>query len=161
MNFYIKFDETGSMMARYDRRVHGENIPADAIPVSDDVFWASINEPDGVWELDPATKAIKKHPLPGPSPEHVQRQKVALVQAHLDATAQSFNFDNIANAVTYAEEPAVPEFQAQGQALRAWRSLVWEKCYAIFDEAQAGARQIPTDQELIGELPALQLPQGG
>lgn len=95
---------------------------------------------------------------PPPTPEQIEAQKVALVQAHMDAQARALRYDDIATACTYAEEPAVPKFQAEGQAFRAWRSDVWAKCYDILSEVQAGTRDIPTDAELIAELPALQLP---
>lgn len=94
-----------------------------------------------------------------PVPEQIRAQKVATVQAHLDAAAQARNYDNIASAITYAEEPAVPKFQQEGQAFRVWRSLVWAKCYEILDAVNAGTRDVPTDEELIAELPALQLPE--
>lgn len=91
------------------------------------------------------------------SEEQVRAEKVALVQSHLDAAAQALNYDSIANAITYADEPAVLKFQREGQALRAWRSLVWERCYEILADVQAGLRDIPEDEELIGELPVFSL----
>lgn len=79
----------------------------------------------------------------------------AAVQQHLDAAARARGYDDIRSAVTYAEEPAVPAFQAEGQALRAWRSRVWAACYGILAEVQAGTRSAPASvAELIGELPA-------
>ena len=92
------------------------------------------------------------------TPEKIEADKVAIVQNFLDGAARALRYDDIRTAVTYAEEPAVPKFQAEGQALRAWRSLVWATCYAILAEVQAGTREIPTDEELISELPALVLP---
>lgn len=101
---------------------------------------------------------FSKPPPPVIQPEQIQAQKVALVQAHMDAAARALNYDSIANAITYADEPAVPKFQAEGQAFRAWRSLVWERCYEILLEVQDGTRPIPSDEELIAELPDLNLP---
>ena len=75
------------------------------------------------------------------------------VQRHLDAKAEEFNYDNMWTAVTYAEEPAVPKFQNDGRALRAWRSLVWQKCYEILAEVNNNVRPAPTLEELIAELP--------
>ena len=69
-----------------------------------------------------------------------------------------WDYDDIKAAVTYAEEPAVPLFQAEGRALRAWRSLVWAHCYQVLADALAGTRAIPTAAQLIAELPALDLP---
>lgn len=85
-----------------------------------------------------------------------------LVQAHLDAVARSWGYGEktrpevsaILHAISYAEEPAVPKFQAEGRALRAWRSEVWAACYAMLDEVKAGQRAIPAPDEVIAALPA-------
>lgn len=100
--------------------------------------------------------APEPEPEPEPlTPEQVQANKVWAVQFYMDSAARELGYDSISNAITYAEEPAVPKFQEEGKAFRAWRSLVWEKCYQILDEVQEGKRDIPTDEELISELPVL------
>lgn len=71
------------------------------------------------------------------------------VQNHLDSKAQSLGYDSIYTACTYADEPAVAKFQQEGQALRAWRSLVWNKCYELL---QLG--QVMTEQQVIDSLPS-------
>lgn len=80
------------------------------------------------------------------------------VQQHLDSTAWLYGYDNLISAITYAEEPAVEAFQIEGQAFRAWRSLVWIKCREVLAQYKAGERPAPTLDELIGELPLLDLP---
>lgn len=85
-------------------------------------------------------------------------QLAAAVQEHLDSSARSRGYDDIKSAVTYAEEPAVGQFQAEGRALRAWRSRVWEHCYSVSALVEAGNRSMPTGAELIAELPVLNLP---
>lgn len=82
----------------------------------------------------------------------------AAVQAHLDAAAKAAGYDSIYTAVSYADEPAVPKFQAEGQAFRAWRSIVWDAANSVRAAVEAGTRQIPTAAELIAELPVLVLP---
>lgn len=77
------------------------------------------------------------------------------VQAHLDQTARNYGYDSIANAVTYAEEPAVLRFQEEGRALRAWRSLVWEACYQLLDQVKAGSVPVPSLDAVLAGLPAL------
>ncbi|MDR3561673.1 MAG: hypothetical protein P4N59_09585 [Negativicutes bacterium] len=97
-------------------------------------------------------------PVPEPpTPDQIKAQLIAAVQAHLDATAQARGYDNILSAVTYADEPAVPAFQAEGQAFRAWRSQVWAFCYAQLAAVEAGS-PIPTQTQLVAELPPLVLP---
>ena len=90
--------------------------------------------------------------------EHVKAQLSELIQRHLDSAAHARGYDSILSAVTYAGEPAVPAFQAEGQAFRAWRSLVWARCYQLAAEVQAGKRPVPTPEALIALLPALVLP---
>ncbi len=80
---------------------------------------------------------------------------INLVQDKLDNTAKQYGYDDIRSAVTYAEEPSVIKFQQEGQAFRAWRSLVWAKCYEVMAEVQSGTRSIPTEQEILAELPLL------
>ena len=93
------------------------------------------------------------------SPPPKQRKKAIadMVQAHLDVTAQVYGFDDIRNAVSYADEPAVPSFQTHGLALRAWRSLVWQKCYAVLAQVEAGEIVEPSGAELMAMLPTLNI----
>jgi len=110
------------------------------------------------------------HALPEPEPEPepivppppTVEQRIAslqaAVQAHLDQRAGVFGYDDIRTAVTYADEPAVPKFQAEGQALRAWRSLVWAACYDLLGQWKAGEAEEPTADELIAALPLFETP---
>lgn len=79
------------------------------------------------------------------------------VQAHMDATAKARGYDNLMSAVTYADEPTILAFQEEGMAFRAWRSQVWDYCYAQLAAVLNGQRAVPTVEELISELPALVL----
>lgn len=77
------------------------------------------------------------------------------IQAKLDSAAQAKGYDSIATAVSYAEEPAVPRFQEEGQALRQWRSLVWQYAYQELDKVKSGARATPSVEEFLSEMPQL------
>ena len=57
------------------------------------------------------------------------------IQAMLDAQAQAMGYDNITDAVSYAEEQSAPQFMKDGRRLRRWRSLVWA--------AQSNGTEIP------------------
>ena len=91
---------------------------------------------------------------PEPTPQEILKSRTNLVQSYLDSSVQSKGYDNILSACTYATS-TVPKFQVEGQAAVEFRDAVWSKCYEIFDEVQAGTRGIPTEQELIQELPTL------
>lgn len=89
------------------------------------------------------------------TPEQIIEVMRTVIQAHMDKAAQGYGYDDIKAAVTYADEPAVPKFQADGRAFRAWRSLVWAHAYGVLDAVQAGEREQPTADELLAELPKL------
>jgi hypothetical protein len=78
----------------------------------------------------------------------------AAIQNHVDAVAQAWGYDNIYTAATYAEEPAVAEFQHEGKSLRAWRSRVWAAARQALADVQSGKQPAPTINELIASLPA-------
>ncbi|WP_395608934.1 hypothetical protein [Pseudomonas sp. B22129] len=96
---------------------------------------------------------------PEPTWEQRKLEFVAVVQAFLDQTAKSAGYDDIKNAISYADEPAVPRFQVQGQAFRSWRSVCWAYCYEQFDAVEQKTREVFSPQDLVAELPKLSLPQ--
>lgn len=83
----------------------------------------------------------------------LQSSLSTIVQRHVDQVAQSLGYDNIATAVTYADEPTVPLFEAQGKALRAWRSEVWASCIATLKAVVGGSAALPSAADLIASLP--------
>lgn len=97
----------------------------------------------------------ESHPDFAPTVDQIKAALIAAVQSHLDATAAAYGYDTIYTACTYADEPAVAQFQAEGQALRAWRSLVWAFCHGVLADVMAERRVIPTADALIAALPAL------
>lgn len=94
---------------------------------------------------------------PQPTPQELQASLTDFVQKLMDAKAQSYHYDNLTTAVTYADEPAVPKFQQEGQAFRAWRSQVWATAYSILADVQAGTRAFPTVSEVPSLLPPFPL----
>lgn len=76
-------------------------------------------------------------------------------QQHLDNVARQAGYDDIKTAVTYAEEPAIPVFQQQGKALRAWRSVVWAFAYDLLDKVSKGEVQKPSMEEFVALLPTV------
>lgn len=95
---------------------------------------------------------------PPPTTAELMANITARLQEHLEQTAQAYGYDSISSAISYADEPAVPKFQREGQAIRAWRSMFWDAANAIFADVKAGTRPVPTAAELIAELPELTLP---
>ncbi len=89
--------------------------------------------------------------------ERIKQILVDAVQQHLDTTAQARSYDGILSLCSYATS-ADPVFAAEGQAGVVWRDAVWRYCYQVLADCQAGARPVPTAEELIAELPAMVWP---
>lgn len=96
-------------------------------------------------------------PPPPPTAEQTIASLTGDVQAHLDATARTRNYDGILSLCSYASS-AHPTFGAEGLAGVAWRDAVWAACYAIMADVQAGTRAVPTTAALLAELPAMVWP---
>lgn len=86
--------------------------------------------------------------------QQVQAQLTSVVQHVLDSKAQELLYDSCLSVCSYIDT-GVAKFDAEGRAFRAWRSAVWAKGYEILAQVQAGERAIPTEAELIAELPQL------
>jgi len=80
------------------------------------------------------------------------------VQDKLDGAARDRGYDSLATAISYADEPAVPRFQADGQAFRRWRSLVWDYAHAELKAVLANQKPQPELDAFIASLPPLELP---
>ncbi len=141
--------------------LHGSNVPPDAVEITPAQHTALLAAQAAGKRIVPDANGypVAQDPPPPPAPtaEQIRADRVAAVYAHLNAAAHALGYDDIRAAVTYADEPAVPKFQAEGRAFRAWRSLVWAHCYQVLDDVQAGRRPIPTAADLIAELPALHI----
>lgn len=94
--------------------------------------------------------------IPQPSVEEIKQQYLAMVDNYLDETVKTRGYDNILSACSYADDDTDKVFQAEGIACRKWRSLVYRQCLTILADVEAGKRHIPTEQELIAELPKLE-----
>lgn len=91
--------------------------------------------------------------MPTPSIDEVKQQLINTVQNHMDATAQTRDYDSIASVCSYGLS-TVDKFRNEAVACIAWRDAVWSYCYAQLDLFEAGERDIPTD--IIAELPKLE-----
>ena len=96
--------------------------------------------------------------IPEPTEEEKNKQLQAhltsVVQNVLDEEAKKLGYDSCLSVCSYVDT-GVQKFDDEGKAFRTWRSAVWAKGYEILDEVLAGTREIPTEEELLSELPKL------
>ena len=144
----------------YTPEIHGDNIPADAVEITREQHAALLEGQSNGQRIvaDADGYPILQDPPP-PTAEQIMSRLEARVQFWLDEQARALGYYDIKSAVTYAEEPAVPRFQEEGRAFRAWRSLVWARYYELLDEVKAGEREPMTAEQVIALLPAINLPQ--
>lgn len=131
----------------FDDRVHN-NLPDDAVEITEQVH-------SDLLAAQSAGKSISSNSNGNPiaidravSVEQKKSVLITSVQRHLDGQARSMGYDDIATAVTYAEEPSAKTYQTEGRALRAWRSLVWMAALPRID-----ANPIQPVNEMINSLP--------
>jgi hypothetical protein len=144
----------------YVREIHGSAMPADVVEITLEQHAALMQAQSEGQQIQAGEGgrpvAVDR---PQPSPEQRVVALTAAVQLHLDEKARELGYDDIKTAVTYAEEPAVARFQAEGRALRAWRSLVWQAGYDLLAKWQAGEVEEPDAESLVAMLPAFVPPQ--
>lgn len=81
----------------------------------------------------------------------------AAVQAHIDATAKSREFNDGVTAATYLTS-TIPRWKADAEAFVSWRDMVWAYSYGELDKVMTGQRPQPTIADFINELPAVSWP---
>lgn len=104
---------------------------------------------DGAWYF--AGQAPEK---PAASTEQIIRQYEDAVQSYLDQTAQSRDYDNTYTCLSYLSSTD-EVWNREAHAFNAWRDQVWRKCHEILNAAMGGEIPVPTVEELIAMLPAI------
>lgn len=94
--------------------------------------------------------------IPSAIPLPTEKQYIDAVQNLLDKNAQRLGYDGIMSAATYAGDSNAT-FNAQGTALKTWRSNIWAACYSILAQVQAKTLAQPTLTALLAMLPACPL----
>lgn len=156
MERYVTYLPDGTLDGCY-LQVPPEDHAARMIAVDETTAAAWVS-----YRANDARDGVELIPAPMLDPAVAEAAAVAayevVVQKRLDDMAWLYGYDNLISAITYADEPAVPAFQIEGQAFRACRSLTWAKCREVLTAYQNGERPAPTEAELLAELPPLDLP---
>lgn len=95
--------------------------------------------------------------VPAPTQAQVIAVLTKAIQSRLDAFARTRNYDNIMSACTYATS-TVTKFATEAQYCVESRDATWSAAYTVLAEVEAGTRPIPSEAELLAELPTLAWP---
>jgi hypothetical protein len=110
-----------------------------------------------MWTPDP-TQIITAEMKAAEALAALQEQFRAAIQAHVDALAKGRNYDSGNSLASYVASTNA-RWAAEAQAFVSWRDQVWLYAYAELDKAMTGAREIPTIDDFIAELPVIDWPQ--
>lgn len=148
--FYSK--STGGF---YITEVHGDAIPADAVEITE-VEHKALLDGQAAGRLissdSTGTPVLADHP--SPTLDQLISMYTNSVQSHLDSFANTWRYESILSAATYASS-TIPQFQKEALALIEWRDVTWSECYSALDKIQSGAIPMPPSIEsFISGLPA-------
>lgn len=127
------------------------------VPTTDLILWPNTNPDFLAYKAWLAAGGVPE-PADAPSAEEMIASVQQAVQERLDAFARTRAYDGILSAATYATS-AVPKFAAEGQCAVQARDATWAACYQIMADVQAGMRAMPSVDDVLAELPALEWPQ--
>ena len=82
---------------------------------------------------------------------NIARNLEDVAQHYIEKEATSRGYDSIVSACSYAGYPNV--YQDEAISLGVFRSAVWTYMYQVQTDVQSGIRAIPTEAELLLELP--------
>lgn len=97
---------------------------------------------------------VENPPQPAPTPEEIVKGYEDAVQAYLDQTAQSRDYDNTYTCLSYLSSTD-EIWRRESNAFNAWRDQVWRKCHEILNAVMAGTLAPPTVEELLAQLPVI------
>lgn len=110
--------------------------------------------PNGCVEIDEA-EAFELQKPPPETPEQVIDRLESAIDQHLDFVANSYRYESIRTMVTYASSDH-PTFGAEGRAAIKFRDACYAYGIQVIADVQDGKRGIPTEVELIAELPTFE-----
>jgi hypothetical protein len=114
------------------------------IEAPDDVVCGMVQTEDG-FEV----------PVKVETPEQIIARLESAIDNHLDAVANSYRYESIRTMVTYATSEH-PTFGAEGKAAVLFRDACYQKGIDILADVQNELRPVPTEAELIAEMPSFE-----
>ena len=109
--YYVERDGNGAVVA-----VYGMPQPG-------------ITDPEPLPETDPEVAAILNPPAPPPEPQTLEDYRAA-IRAHVDATAQTRDYDNAVSCASYVNSTN-PTWADEASAFVAWREAALQEPWSL------------------------------
>jgi hypothetical protein len=137
---YITKDNIDRVTGRYLAEIHGENIPQDAIEVSEALFNTSIQMQRPVL----VNGELIELPLPELTQDELAQQSKLAVYQLLNKTAQQYDYRNFAEVAQFVNSDI---WKAEADGLLAWQDALWVRAYELLKEP------ITSVDDFVAQLP--------
>ena len=137
---YITKNNMDRVTGRYTAEIHGENIPQDAIEVSEELFNASIQMQRPVL----VNGELIELPLPELTQDELAQQSKSAVYQLLDTTVQQYDYRNFAEVTQFVNSGV---WKAEADGLLAWQDALWVRAYELLKEP------ITSVDDFVAQLP--------
>jgi hypothetical protein len=131
------------------REVHGDAMPADAVPVVDSLYQSLAGNP-----IAPDADGLPSLVVAQVTPESLVSANTTALQNAMDAAAKTIGYDDIKTAITYRGD-ANEEFAADAEGFFRWRSDVWTAAYAYVARVKLGEVPMPTPADAVSMMPII------
>jgi negative regulator of genetic competence, sporulation and motility len=138
--YYITQNENGLITGRYTTDIHGNNIPTDAVEVTEEIFNTSMQ----MHRSALVNNELVELPPEAPTQEQLNQQAKSAVYTLLDQTANIYDYKNFAEVVQFVNSAT---WKAEADGLLAWQDAVWTKAYELLKEP------ITNIDDFIAQLP--------
>lgn len=122
-------------------------------------YWSHVlNErPYTEWQVEPDKVVVTFDLIPLPLADQIEIYRRE-VSSHIDKVAQSKRYDDATSLASYVNSTNT-EWAAQAVAFVAWRDLVWDHVFAVFEAALGGITPLPeSPTALMQSLPFIVWP---
>ncbi len=146
------FSPDGFPIGFYDIDLHGDNIPQEAVEITD-AQWGEFITHMGLrkW-LEGEIVTVE----PSTAPATITDYENA-IQNLVDSTARERQFRDGVTLASYTASTK-PKWAAEAQAFVAWRDNVWFYAYGELAKVQAGQRPQPSVELFLAEIAPIAWP---
>lgn len=141
----------------YVKAIHGDNIPSDAVEISDEKHAALLDgQSNGkIITVGPGGVPYLSDPAPPTQEQEIAKYEAAL-DAHLDSVAQQYRYRD---RVTFSLRAGYAgPYQPEGVAFAQWMDLCNVQAFTLLGDVLSGTAVLPTVEDFIAGLPAFVLP---
>lgn len=106
-----------------------------------------ILDADGVTVRHPTAQELEE------TPEQTIKRLDSAIERHIQAVMDAKGYESIERLIGAYSNSTNPVWKAEANAAGNWLTAIWEYSLQVIADVEAGTRTIPTEAELIAELP--------